>query len=130
MGARMMISERPKSRRGISRLSARNGCSGERSSVRLVLSNAVWDQDIADTANGLDIERKLGILFDLAAQPRDLHVDRALQLDVQPRAESGARKRPARIGGEELQELRLRTRQLHAFAGTLQLAALGIEDAF
>src|SRR5436190_21930040 len=107
MGARMMINERPNRRRGISRLRARNGCSGERSSVRLVLSNAVWDQDIADTANGLNIERKLGILFDLAAQPRDLHVHRALQLDVQPRTEGGARKRASRIGGEDLQELRL-----------------------
>src|SRR5882672_8050961 len=130
MGAKMMISERPNRRRGISRFSARNGCSGERSSVRLVLSNAVWDQDIADTANSLDVERKLGILFDLAAQPRDLHVHGALQLDVQPRAEGGARKRPSRIGGEDLQELRLGTGELHAFAGTLELAAFGVEDAF
>src|SRR5260221_13955147 len=130
MGAKMMSSERPNSRRGISRFSARNGCSGERSSVRRVLSNAVWDQDIADTANGLDIERKLGILFDLAPKPRDLNVDRALQLDVQPRAEGGARKRAPCIGGEDFQELRFRARELHAFAGTRQLAALGIEDAF
>src|SRR5258708_5768544 len=105
IGARMMISDRPNKRRGISRFSARNGCSGERSSVRLVLSNAVWDQDIADTANGLDVERKLGILLDLAAQPRHLHVYRAFQLDVQPRAESGARKGPPRIGSEEFQQL-------------------------
>src|SRR5258706_7151882 len=129
MGARMMISERPNSRRGINRFSARNGCSGERSSVRLVLSNAVWDQDIADTANGLDVERKLGILLDLAAQTRDLHVHRALQLDVQPRAESGARKGPPRIGGEKLQKLRLGAGELHALAGALELAALRIEDA-
>src|SRR5258706_6673448 len=130
IGARMMISERPNKRRGISRFSARNGCSGERSSVRLVLSNAVWDQDIADTANCLDRERKLGIVLDLAAQPRDLHVHRALQGDIQPRAEGGARKGPARIGGEELQELRLGAGELHTFAGALELAALGIEDAF
>src|SRR5258706_8094833 len=130
MGARMMISERPNSRRGINRFSARNGCSGERSSVRLVLSNAVWDQDIADTANGLDVERKLGILLDLATQARDLHVHRAFQLDVQPRAQRGARKGPSRIGGKELQELRLGTGELHAFAGAFELAALGIEDAF
>src|SRR3979490_1081513 len=116
----MMISERPNRRRGISRVRARNGCSGERSSVRLVLSNAVWDQDIADTANGLDIERKLGIVLDLAAQPRDLHVHRALQWDAQPRAEGGAREGPARIGGEELQELRFGAGELHAFAGTFQ----------
>src|SRR5256885_10184326 len=101
MGARMMISERPNRRRGISRFSARKGCSGERSSVRLVLSNAVWDQDIADTANGLDVERKLGVFFDLAAQARDLDIDRALQLDVQPRTERGARKGPPGVGGEE-----------------------------
>src|SRR5690349_11891794 len=99
IGARMMISERPNSRRGISRLSARNGCSGERSSVRLVLTNAVWDQDIADTTDGLDIERKLGVLFDLASQPGDLDIHRALELDVQPRAQTGTRERPARIGG-------------------------------
>src|SRR5258708_9290083 len=129
MGARMMISERPNSRRGISRFSARKGCSGERNSVRLVLSNAVWDQDIADTANGLDIERKLGVLFDLAAQPRDLHIHRALQLDVQPRTKSRARKCPPRIGGEELQELRFAAGELHAFAGTLEFAALGLEAA-
>src|ERR1700694_438305 len=123
----MMISERPNSRRGISHFSARNGCrSGERSSVRLVLSNAVWDQDIADTANGLDIERKLGIVLDLAAQPRDLHVHRALQWNIQPRAEGCAGECRPRIGGEELQELRLRAGELHAFAGALELAALGI----
>src|SRR5437667_7235942 len=102
IGARMISSERPNRRRGIRRFSARNGCSGERSSVRLVLSNAVWDQDIADTANGLNVERKLGIVLDLAAQPRDLDVHRALQGDVQPRAEDGARKGAARIGGEQL----------------------------
>src|SRR5258708_9996119 len=101
----MVLRERTSSWRGIRRFSARNGCSGERSSVRLVLSNEVWDQDIADTANGLDVERKLGIILDLAAQTRHLHVYRAFQLDVQPRAESGARKGPPRIGSEEFQQL-------------------------
>src|SRR5258706_11021775 len=117
----MIISERPNRRRGISRFSARSGCRGARSSVRLVLSNAVWDQDIADTANGLDVERKLGILLDLAAQPRHLHVHRAFQLNVQPRAESGARKGPPRIGSEKLQKLRLGAGELYALAGALEL---------
>src|SRR6516225_4168217 len=96
IGATMMISERPNRPRGNTRFSARSGCSRGRRNARLVLSNAVWDQDIADTANGLDIERKLGVLLDFAPQPRHLHVDRALELDAETRAQRGAGKRPAR----------------------------------
>ena len=57
MGVTMMMSERPNRPRGIRRFSARKGCRGERRSVRLVLSNAVWDQDIADASDGLDVKR-------------------------------------------------------------------------
>src|SRR4051812_12007568 len=99
MGAKMMMSERPNRPRGISRFSARNGCSGERLSVRRVLSNAVWDQDIADASDGLDIERELRVLLDFAAQTRDLHIHGAFELNIQPRAQSRTRKRPAGIGG-------------------------------
>ncbi len=111
----MIISERLNSRRGISRFSPRSGCSsGPLANVRRVLSNAVWDQDITDTTNGLDVERKLGIVLDLTAQSRHLHIDRAFERDVEAGAERRARKRPAGIGGEQLQQLGFGAGQLDA----------------
>src|SRR5215510_4152518 len=101
----MIISERLNSRRGISRFSPRKGCSGAARKVRRVLSNAVWDQDIADTTNGLDIKRKLRILLDLTSQPRHLHIDRTFQRDVQPGAQRFAGERAARVGSEQLEQL-------------------------
>src|SRR4051812_16864574 len=129
MGATTMISERPNSRRGSTRLSARNGCSCVRTSVRRVLFNAVWDQDIADTANGLDIKRQLGIFFDLAPKPGDLHVHRALQSDIQARAECAARKGTSCIAGKKLQQLRLAAGQPHRLAIAAQFGALEVEHA-
>src|SRR6266436_2475812 len=88
IGITMIINERPNRWRGMTRFNPRSGCSqAPRFSVRLVLSNAVWDQDIADATNRLDIERQLGIFFDLAPQPCYLHVDRTLKRNVQPRAQ-------------------------------------------
>jgi len=98
----MIISERLNSRRGISRFNARSGwSSGVARKVRRVLSNAVWDQDITDTTNGLDIQRKLGILLDLTAQSRHLHIDGTFERDVEACAQSGARKWSSGIGGKE-----------------------------
>ena len=76
IGATMMISERPNRRRGISRFSARNGCSEATRKPRAVLSDAVGDKDIADTANGLEEKRQFGIFLDLAPEPGDLNIDR------------------------------------------------------
>src|SRR5450432_3982955 len=126
----MMMSERPNRPRGISRFSARNGCKGERSSVRLVLSNAVWDQDIADTTDSLEIEGKFGVLFDFAAQARHLHIHGTFELDVQPRAQRGTAEGAARIGGEQLEHQRFGTGQLNALAGAGEFAAFRIEHAF
>src|SRR6478672_8331355 len=113
MGAKMMMSERPNKPRGIRRFRARNGCSGERFSVRRVLSNAVWDQDIADTSDGLDIKWELRVLLDFTAQAGYLHVDGTFELNLEPRAQIRARKRPAGIGGEQLQHLRFRAGQFY-----------------
>ena len=57
-----------------SRFSARNGCSEATRKPRAVLSDAVGDKDIADTANGLEEKRQFGIFLDLAPEPRDLHI--------------------------------------------------------
>ena len=93
----MIISERLNSRRGISRFSPRSGSgSGDALSVRRVLSNAVWDQDITDTTNGLNVERKLGIVLDLTAQSRHLHIDGALQRNIQAGAQSRRAKTASR----------------------------------
>src|SRR5215475_12678837 len=104
-GATMMMSERPNSPRGSARLISPDG--------RAVSGDAVWDKNVPHAAHGLEIERKFGILLDLAAQARDLHVDRALERHAEPRAEIGARERASGIGGEELQQRCLRARQLH-----------------
>src|SRR5579859_5982437 len=104
MGAAMMMSERQKSPRGMMRLTSWKGRSSAGCrSVRTSSGDAVWDQDITNTANGLQIERELGIFLDLTAKPRHLHVDRSLERHAEARAEIGARKRPAGICREQLQ---------------------------
>jgi len=76
MGATMMMRERQKSPRGMMRLITWKGRSGAGSCCgRTSSGDAVWDQDITNTANGLQIERELGIFLDLTAKSRDLHVD-------------------------------------------------------
>src|ERR1700753_2754496 len=96
IGATMMISERPNSPRGSTRLTMRPGRRPPWS------GDVVWDEDIADAAHGLEVKRKLGVFFDLAAQARDLHVDRTLERHAQPRAEIGAAEGASGIGGGEL----------------------------
>src|SRR5580693_3624058 len=99
-GATMMMSERQNNPRGRMRLISRNGLKRASPSS----GDAVWDKDIADTADGLEIERKLWILFNLTSEARYLHVDRAFERHAEPRAEIGAREGAACVGREELEQ--------------------------
>src|SRR5579871_2849704 len=121
----MMMSERQKRPRGRTRLTSRNGLS--RAIPSGISGDAIWDEDITDTAHGLQIEWKLWVLFDLAPEAGDLHVDRALERDAEAGAEIGARERPASIGCEELQKGCFRTRQVDGFSLAFQLRAFRIE---
>src|SRR5215469_6336940 len=109
IGATMMISERPNSPRGKKRLMKRPGA--KRGSI--FLSIAVRHQDVANTANGLQVERQLGVFLDLAAKTCHLHIDGTLQRHAQAGAKIAAGKRLSRIGGEKLQQRRFRTGEFH-----------------
>src|SRR6201999_2440554 len=89
--------------------------------------DTVWDKDIADTANGLDVDGKSWVFFDLAAQTRHLHVDRAFERDIEQLAQRLARKGAPGVTGKNFQKLRLARGEPYRRAILAQFAALGIE---
>src|SRR5690349_7228907 len=118
--ATMSISDRPNRRRGMTRLTMRNGChanrgshSPNRAAMRPALADAVWDKDIAGTADGLDVQRNSRIVFNLPSQPRDLHVDGPLQLQIQFLAQQGAGERTPGIGCKQFHQLLFRAGMFH-----------------
>src|ERR1700749_2212629 len=115
----MMISERPNNPRGKKRLMRRPG--------RMRSGDAVWDKDISYAAHRLQVQRQFGVFFDLAAQARDLHVNRTLKSDTETRAKIAARESAPCIGGEKLKQCGFGTRELDRLALAAELRALRIE---
>src|SRR5260221_3700119 len=134
-GRMMMMSERPYSERGNSRLNQRRWPSrraparparGSRarpaSSIRL--------EDIACSPHGLQIAREFRIALDLAAQPRHLHVDRAhIAAELRLLGQRLARYRLAGAPRQCHEERGLAGRQMDGIAAAVELAARQVETA-
>src|SRR6185295_5664007 len=83
-------------------------------------SGRLHPEAIADAADGLHATRAGGLRLDLGAQVPDVHVDDALvageRLPAQPGGDLAARVHPARILGEDHEEVELRRREVAELA--------------
>src|ERR1700690_3598907 len=98
IGVTMIMSERPNSPRGSSRFNLLKGRHPG------ILCDAIRNEHIAHAPNRLNVKRQLGIFLDLAPQPRDLHIDRALERNAEPGAEIDTGEWAARICSEQFEK--------------------------
>src|SRR5258705_10475158 len=93
------------------------------SSVLIRICSGRRDQAIADAAHRLQEQRIGGIAFDLAPEPVDLHVHRAL-VDGALAGQGAARHGLARRHGEDAQHLALAVGEMDGLVALAQFAAV------
>src|SRR5437868_5636598 len=95
----------------------------------VLIAGASWrrHQAVADAAHRLQEQRTGGIALDLAPQPVDLHVDRAL-VDGAVAGELAARHGLAARGGEDAQHVALAVGEMDGFLAAAQFAAVEVID--
>src|SRR5580658_7876135 len=129
-GSTMMMSERPKSERGSTRLNQRRwlspGAAGWRGHA--AAGRSIGLEDIAGAAHGLQIAREFGIALDLAAQPRHLDVDGPhIAAELRLLRERLARHGLAGAARQRQKQRHLGGGQMHELAAAIELAASQIE---
>src|SRR3982750_3447944 len=96
-----------------------------------MLCSAVWNENVADDPDGLDIARLGGIGLDHFPETRDLHVEAAIErLELAPACQLGqlvARERLARMAHQRLQHRELAGGQRDLLAILRQAAQRKVE---
>src|SRR5579872_7412303 len=129
MRARLPSGRRPSSQARMRSCKSCRRAAAPRNTARpkstLVMGRSSWqsDQPVADATHGLDQKRIGRIALDLAPQPIDLHIDRALADRAPIAGEREPRHCLARARGQYPYHLALAVGEAHRLLAAAQLAA-------